>query len=183
MLGLTAISKPSDVYRCTNRPTPRVLKPTYQSGSNREDFDKGELRRELLISVKSVQILSSAVKEDIQKIHKMCPVTSIRAAKFMKKWGAEQLRHTMQKIQRHKVYKAYVQWMAVIKFLNKVEKRQKYQKNKATRRLDLFLSDWARHGLAHGWEIWWKYGLAQKEKEVTRTFPYILVLKCCCLCM
>ena len=117
------------------------------------------------MSVKSVQVLSTAVQKDIQSIHQICPVTSIRAAKFMKKWGAEQLRHTMQKLQRSQVFKAFRQWNDLVAHLKRVEKRKRYQKNKATRRLDLFLSDWSRRGMAHGWQMWCLMIAAQKEKE------------------
>jgi hypothetical protein len=65
------------------------LKATYKSGSNREDFNTTELRKELLVSVKSVQLFSSAVKDDIQEIHKVCRFskTPIRGPSFeMQSW-------------------------------------------------------------------------------------------------
>ena len=85
-----------------------------------------QLRLELGSSIAAVQHYTERVQLDISRVQKLCPVTSIKARMYMKRFGVEKLQVTMQKIGHGKLLRGFTRWKTIVQDEIREEKKQKY---------------------------------------------------------
>ena len=95
-------TNPYDIRR-----TPRILRPgQWKSGA----FEAESLRYELGVSLTNVQTYTEKVQHDLTQIRHMCPITSLRAQLYMKKWGLQKFEATLMRIFNAHMLAALLTW-------------------------------------------------------------------------
>ena len=102
----------SNVYR--TRSTPRCLR-------SKSNASPGELRQELSVAIRTVQDLTNRVRQDIANVHKLCPITNLRAQLYMQKWGIEMFERIFLKLKHGKLQSAFSQWQSWTTFSTQLE--------------------------------------------------------------
>jgi hypothetical protein len=108
-----------------NRSTPRCL------GLGAE-ASPAALRDELGRSIHSMQALTSAVKEDVIAIQKMCKIDPSHgsAGRYMKSWAVEKVAGILQDLCFSYVATGWRRWSGAVRAMRKEEKMEKYVRAK-----------------------------------------------------
>jgi len=94
-----------------------------------------KLRKELQVSIQSVQSITSTVHEEIAELHRIYPVHSLKAQIYMRQWGLAKLENIFVRFNRRITTKGFTQWRKFNDSITLEEKRRLYQKFQGSNRL------------------------------------------------
>ena len=103
------------------RDTPHQLK-------HKSHTSVADLRRELELSRRLMLGYDRRVKNNVEWVQKHCPVTSIRAQLFCKRWSVEKLIVTLNRLMNNFMGAAFRKWRFVLALMRAQEKAEKYMK-------------------------------------------------------
>ena len=133
--------------RYYTRDTPHVLRLGAAASSD-------ELKQELRLAQALVNKLDHAVKEDVKWVQANCPVSSIRAQMYCKRWGMEKLTKLMAKLEKKKESSAFHKWRGVLELMRNEAKVDSYLKWKASRGMSALMQNWQNRHVAGAWRRW-----------------------------
>lgn len=157
------------------RSTPRVLRPSHtlpmpRGATRRRRGKRGAgagaggarhgpaftaaLRRELSASIAQVQQLTTAVKDDIAEVQRICPITSIRAQMFMQKWGLKKFEAIFNRMRNSFILSAWKRWKWFLAEKERAEVADKVTRFKKVRALERMIRNYEMGGLAKGFDTW-----------------------------
>ena len=122
-----------------------------------------ELRRELKRARKTKEVLDIKVRKNVEWVQAHCPVTSIRAQLYCKRWGAQKLQNLFQRIEFGRISSALNTWKEFSEWKRNQEHVEKYMKLKGSRRLTSLLKNWKRKRVLAAWNAWFN-GIEQGIK-------------------
>ena len=94
------------------------------------------------------------MKDNVQWIQQNCPVTSIKAQLFTKKWGAEKMESLLKRINLSFILRAFQQWMSFNIYCRNKEKADLYLKCKGYRKVKTMVSSWGKKKIFRAWNTW-----------------------------
>eukprot|EP00941_MAST-03F_sp_MAST-3F-sp1_P002807 g2807.t1 len=140
--------------------------------------DVGKLRADLLRSLQAVQDSSSAVEDGILWVRQKCPVTSIRAQMFMKRWGFEKIKHVFAAMENRKVRAGFLCWREATDLAAEKEKQEQFARlSGASRTYQAILSMYYKQ-LRKSFSKWWDDVREEMlREEIARKVEYACVLQ------
>lgn len=116
--------------------------------------DLASLRRELGRSLSNMERSNDIVRKNIASVSQMCPVTSIRAQRIMKKWGMQRFESFFAKLQNIQLAQAFKHWKIWLEQRELLEKHDKMQRFVSMRKLDVMLARYQAGAIAAGFVTW-----------------------------
>ena len=113
-----------------------------------------DLKRELNRVEGIVKQLNDKVQEDVQWVQENCPVTSLRAQLYCKRWGMQKLQNVMKRLEYKEVIAAWSIWSDFVVNRRNEEQVEKYMKLKGSRRLTALFANWKRKKTIAAWNSW-----------------------------
>lgn len=139
--------------------TPRCLREKDHKASPQE------LKSELQQAIEVMQSYSSAIKDDVLSIKKICPITNPRAKRFLKQWAAEKLGRILEDLMFSVVLVSWERWKQRVQLEKKMERITAYMKFQSSLRIKRVFETWAVRHLAGAWMNWKKVVLFYKKVE------------------
>ena len=147
----------SDAFH--TRSTPRCLR-------SKGDASPAELRHELSAAIRTVQDLTNRVRQDIANVHKLCPITNLRAQLYMQKWGIEMFERIFLKLKHGKLQSAFARWQSWIKYSTQVELLHAVKLKEGANLVAKTILNWDHHAQEAAFGKWKKAAIHARIAEV-----------------
>ena len=126
-----------------------------------------DLRRELEISEKGLEMLNGEVKKGVQWVQLHCPTAAKnnRAKKYCKQWGVEKLKRFLVTQDKAVGGKAFSKWLDFVQYGRNVDNVRLFVRIKACSKIYNMLSTFCLRQTAHGLNQWRNAVISERNRE------------------